>query len=218
MRCERCGEHEATIHVTDIQHGKPIEKHLCESCAQTAGIDPKPSVPISELLSSFVVSKSGGGTESGEQESGGVALKILKCDSCGLTFAEFKQTGLLGCPECYTAFEEQLGPLIARAHEGATHHIGKIPQRAYAESRASGALGGVEGLIGSAQDRTQRMATLRHQLNQAVSSEQYELAARIQEEMQNLGRREERAAEDADAETEQRPNGSSPDAPNGPDE
>jgi len=115
---------------------------------------------------------------------------MRRCESCGLSFSEFKQTGLLGCPACYDAFIDQLGPMIARAHEGATHHVGKLPRRALSESVARGGPEGGEGLVGSAQMRAQRMATLRQRLDQAVQSEQYELAARIKQEIASLCRRE----------------------------
>jgi len=35
MKCERCNK-PATIHLTEIQGGKKIEKHLCEACAAAA--------------------------------------------------------------------------------------------------------------------------------------------------------------------------------------
>ena len=36
---------------------------------------------------------------------------------------------LLGCANDYTVFERDLTPLLQRAHEGATHHVGKVPAR-----------------------------------------------------------------------------------------
>ena len=46
-----------------------------------------------------------------------------------MTWAEFRQSGLLGCAHDYTLFEKDLTPLLQRAHEGATHHVGKVPAR-----------------------------------------------------------------------------------------
>lgn len=61
------------------------------------------------------------------QAAGPVAAAA--CPSCGLTYAKFKESGLLGCPDCYAAFEPSLGPLLERAHEGGAHHAGKKPRR-----------------------------------------------------------------------------------------
>jgi protein-arginine kinase activator protein McsA len=47
-----------------------------------------------------------------------------------LAFAQFRNNGLLGCGACYAAFEGLLSPMLARAHEGGTHHVGRKPRSA----------------------------------------------------------------------------------------
>ena len=32
MRCEKCGEREAVVHWTEVEHRKSAEKHYCEVC------------------------------------------------------------------------------------------------------------------------------------------------------------------------------------------
>ncbi|MGZ8379106.1 MAG: hypothetical protein ACXW0Z_17905 [Gemmatirosa sp.] len=34
MRCERCGEHEATVNLTMVRDGAVTQEHLCEACAR----------------------------------------------------------------------------------------------------------------------------------------------------------------------------------------
>ena len=46
--------------------------------------------------------------------------------ACGRTFADYKRTGLVGCAQCYTAFREELLPVIRRMH-GKTVHMGGHP-------------------------------------------------------------------------------------------
>lgn len=165
MKCDTPGcEHEATVHEVTIKAGKKVEKHLCEQCAREHGISVQTHAPISELLTKFVMSQSGGGEE--EQEGAQPATRATTCASCGMTWARFRQHGVLGCADCYGVFEEQLSPLIERAHQGATHHVGKTPQRAG------------EGLA-----LQNRMAALRRELQEAVASEQYERAARLRDEL-----------------------------------
>lgn len=163
-KCDRC-DNEAVVHEVTIRDGQKVEKHLCESCAHQEGVA-KQHAPISDLITKFVLA----------QASGTPTARPASCPTCGMTFHEFRQQGLLGCPACYKAFEEQLGPMIERAHEGATHHVGKVPRRG-----------------APAPDRQQRIVALRRQLQEAIDAEQYERAATLRDELLSVeqARREE---------------------------
>lgn len=162
-KCDKCNRR-ATHHSVEIIKGKKIEKHLCDLHAAEEGLSIKAvHTPINELLTNFVKLHSGG---SGAQA---VTARELVCDTCGLTFAEFREHTLLGCPNCYSAFEAQLGPLLERAHEGGANHIGKVPRRA-----------------GSGQDRQEQLMSLRQRLDEAVNREDYELAARLRDDIGQL--------------------------------
>ena len=157
-KCDLCDK-PATVHSVKIEKGQKIQEHLCDYHAAVAGLV-KPSLPkpINELLSNFVKVHSG-------QIQAGTAGETT-CESCGMTWTEFREHSLLGCPLCYESFEEQLAPLLERAHEGATHHIGKVPKRA-----------------GADEHRQQRLLAMRKRLAEAVASEDYELAARLRDEI-----------------------------------
>ena len=156
MKCDQCNK-PATVHLTEIRNGKKIEKHLCEQCAaQNEGLPAKEHMPINELLTSFVMA------HSGLQKEMGVA-----CEHCGLTWAEFRQSGLLGCEHDYEQFEKDLTPLLARAHEGASHHTGKIPAR----------VGGATPVRKKVVD----LGKLRKELQRAVEAEDYERAASLRD-------------------------------------
>jgi len=152
MKCDKCDK-PAVVHTTDISGGQKIEKHLCEDCAASEGITVKASMEISQLLEDFVL-----------QTSRGKESVQLKCDGCGMTFAEFSQQGLLGCPNDYDRFEKALLPLIGRAQEGATQHIGKAPRR-----------------TGGEQKKKMSLLRLRAELKGAIAAEDYELAARLRD-------------------------------------
>lgn len=157
-KCDNCAN-PATHHSVEIIKGQKIEKHLCDECAEAEGLaigSKSAHTSINELLTNFVKLHSSGSTRQRESV----------CENCGLTFSEFREHSLLGCPDCYAAFKDQLAPLLERAHEGATHHIGKVPRRA-----------------GSGQDRQHHLTQLRKRLDNAVSSEDYELAARLRDEV-----------------------------------
>ncbi len=160
MKCDNCNN-SATVHLTEIKGGKKLEKHLCENCAaQLEGIGSvKGHQPINELLTNFVMAHSGITKDQG-----------LQCESCGITWAEFRQSGLLGCANDYKVFERDLTPLIERAHEGATHHIGKAPTR-------TGAVGV------PAKRRASGLERLRKDLARAVEAEDYERAAKLRDQI-----------------------------------
>ncbi len=156
-KCDKC-DNPATHHSVEIIKGQKIEKHLCDKCANEAGMFVKAAhTPINELLTNFV-KLHGGGAVSGVNQA---------CSECGLTFMQFRETSLLGCPSCYDAFEESLAPLLERAHEGGSQHMGKVPQRA-----------------GEQQQLQQRLRQMRKQLKEAVDMENFELAAQLRDDIQ----------------------------------
>ncbi|MEQ8850608.1 MAG: UvrB/UvrC motif-containing protein [Phycisphaerales bacterium] len=167
MMCSRCGEREATIHEVVIDSdGERAEEHLCEVCAQEAGVNSNVQVPIAQLISSFVVAPPGAEPE--PARPGG------SCPTCGLTYGEFRKSGLLGCEACYDAFADRLTPLLQRAHEGGTHHVGRAPKRG----------AGVKTV--GASEVAARVAQLRRQLAEAVRNERYERAAQLQREIDGI--------------------------------
>lgn len=160
MKCENCNN-PATVHLTEIKAGKKLEKHLCESCAaQLEGIGTKTHTPINELLTNFVMAHTGTAKET-----------TLQCENCAITWAEFRQSGLLGCMNDYKVFERELAPLIQRAHEGATHHVGKVPVR--------------KGGSTAPTKRKTDTEKLKKDLQKAIDEEDYERAARLRDQIRS---------------------------------
>ena len=105
--------------------------------------------------------------ESPEVEEGGDAAD-KQCEVCGLKFVEFRNLGRLGCPHDYDAFKDELGPLLESVHND-TRHVGKAPRRL---PRAKGAQ--VE------------LTQLRRTLQQLITDEKYEDAARVRDRIKEL--------------------------------
>ncbi|HHU51060.1 MAG TPA: hypothetical protein GXZ36_04525 [Firmicutes bacterium] len=166
MWCERCSERPATVHVTKIVNEQKTEMHLCEVCAQETGGDLgflfEQNFSFPNLLAGLLNSESlfPSGVLSGSPLQQGV-----KCSSCGLTFSDFRQVGQLGCSECYRGFGPSLDPLLKRIH-GSTVHVGKVPRRTGGKVRVR-----------------KEIEELRKKLQQAISKEAYEEAARIRDEI-----------------------------------
>ncbi|MCC6428938.1 MAG: UvrB/UvrC motif-containing protein [Phycisphaerales bacterium] len=181
MKCDRC-DSEATVQDITIRNGVRIERHLCEQCARQAGLGGQTNVPLAELLTKWVVASGIGAPANPSTPAPARQAPVTECPACRMTWNEFRQVDRLGCPDCYSAFEGQLGPLLERAHEGGFRHSGKVPTRA-ASRRAAQA----KEESGGAVERAQRINTLRKQLDQAVLAEQYERAAALRDEIRRLG-------------------------------
>ena len=159
-----------------------------------AGADVVAKIIVGEggTLSIEVAAGAGSGTSAGggaTRESGTPGFpptngRAGKCHCCGLTFAEFKQHAVLGCAECYKCFEHLLSPLLERAHEGGVSHMGKQPKRL---SKGLSPRPTAPMTVALTQeDRARRLQSLGAQLSRAVSEEQYELAAKMRDEIRRL--------------------------------
>lgn len=156
MKCQRCSK-TATLHITEVLSEEQFEElHLCEDCAQKYLLEPQ-SPNGSE------VEGLGGGLE---QEMS--ALGQRECPLCGLRFFEFRSTGRLGCPHDYEVFRDELTPLLENIH-GEVRHTGKLPRRQPHAHQLRAELG-----------------HLRRLLQQAVSRENYEEAARLRDKIRTL--------------------------------
>ncbi len=158
--CERCKKAQATFHLTNIDpSGEKTERHLCDRCAIEEGLIQvhKPTFS-SEFVEDFV-----------QNARRSQPLGRLECPHCGISYVEFRNQGLLGCAHDYDVFREALEPLIQRAHDGATEHVGKTPRS-----------------LGRQAGTAQRLARLKRQLKEAVAAEDYERAAKLRDEIQEL--------------------------------
>ncbi len=173
MKCDNCDK-DATVHEVTIKAGAKVEKHLCEQCARQAGMAVQSHTPITQLLTKYITTQAQGPAA----QAAGAAIA---CPACSTTYAQFRSTGLLGCPDCYTAMEAQLGPILQRAHDGATHHVGKTPHRTTLAPAAPPDQGASPPP--ARDDLIARIQTLRKQLAEAVAAEQYERAAMLRDEL-----------------------------------
>lgn len=163
MLCQACKERSATIHLTEITNGQRAETHLCQECAQQQGLAVKAQIPLNELLSTLLSVQPQAETPGGIPEAqlqGGV------CPECGMTLKQFAKESLLGCPNDYKTFEEQLQPLIERSHNNKSWHCGKVPTHTSDEEK-----------------KDILLRQLRRDLDIAVKNEDYEAAARLRDQI-----------------------------------
>lgn len=161
MLCMVCNKTPATVHVTRIVNNQITEGHYCANCAsqktQSGSISQNNSADILNSLMNL----------GGEMESAAPLKKVTiaskTCECCGLTYQRFKETGKLGCPECYSTFKDSLRDLLRRMH-GSAQHQGKSPLRTV-------------DLV----ERDNKVRELRQQLQKAIKHEDYEKAAHLRD-------------------------------------
>jgi protein arginine kinase activator len=161
MSCEQCHEREAVIHLTQIVNEQVTTLHLCERCAAEKGVESpgsQPKTPLGTFLAAM-------GQELPEQAPTPRAGD--NCPRCGGSLQDFRESGRLGCPDCYRSFEVPLRDLLRRLH-GSTHHMGE--RYADRETPAPAVPRG-------------QAAELREQLRLAVETENFELAAEIRDRL-----------------------------------
>jgi protein arginine kinase activator len=149
----------AVVHLTQVVDDQMKTLHLCERCAAEQGLETS-NVPENFALTDYLQQLSPGGTSPAPEATD------RNCAFCGLTFVEFKDTGRLGCPHCWSSFESELRGLVRRIH-GASQHVGKV----YLSPDPS------------ISEREKRLDALRRKLQRAVELEDFERAAELRDEI-----------------------------------
>jgi protein arginine kinase activator len=164
MLCQECRQNEANIHIVKQVDGKQIELNLCEQCArkkEELDFSFEPQFSLHKLFASML-------NQSLRNSSGTRRAVDTQCTCCGLTFSQFSQIGRLGCSECYTAFEEQLKPLLRRIHAGC-NHTGKVPLKIQSRVQA-----------------VREIDQLKAELKEKIDSEAFEEAAQLRDRIRAL--------------------------------
>ena len=162
MLCDNCRERDAVINLTQVEHDSKITLHLCEPCAQQKGVETGVGIvksPLANLIGSMTK-----GTSVVPTPADG-----LRCQSCGSTLKDFRDSGRLGCAECYQSFDGHLRDLLRRLH-GSSQHVGEryaIPSADATDPRA-------------------QLIDLKDQLRRAVDAEKFELAADLRDRIRVL--------------------------------
>ncbi|MFA5164788.1 MAG: UvrB/UvrC motif-containing protein [Candidatus Omnitrophota bacterium] len=153
MLCQVCGKNDATVEFTEIVNDEVKQLQLCDACAKKKGIEMEQHFSIADFLAGL--------SEPDAKGPGGGP--VLKCGNCGMTFNDFQKIGRFGCADCYTAFRENLLPLLKRIH-GSTRHTGKAKKSESSDLRH----------------------TLQLKLKLAIDREEFEEAAKLRDLIRDL--------------------------------
>ncbi len=171
MLCEKCKKRTATVFYNENMNGKIRSYSLCGECA--ARLREKGELQdITSMLGSFADPFSELHDPLFSGFFGVTPQKALrperKCPSCGSDYASITKSGRVGCPECYTVFEDELAPLIQSVH-GTTTHTGCVPSRHRAK-----------------RERDELLKKKKKELQAAISAEDYERAATLRDEIRSM--------------------------------
>ena len=164
MLCDKCKKNPATVHMQQFIMGSKAELHLCQECTFSFNV---PDVPIAleSMFKGFLDQMQSKGFALNPQAAN--VASIVKCASCGMTGEELK-TGKLGCRECYTSFSKEVSAILKNV-QSSIRHTGKFPKRL-----------GVEMM------HVRQVSDLRAKLTKAIVEENFELAAKLRDEIRSL--------------------------------
>lgn len=162
MKCQYCDK-PATFHITDLTEASgAMVMHLCEEHARDF-LAQEPMTPVGSITGKLAKQLKLGQTAEELAE-----LDQKTCPVCGISFYEFRNAGRLGCAYDYTAFREDLDPLLTNIH-GSRRHVGKRPTK-----------------LSPSADVQAELIQLRRQMQEAVVVEEYERASQLRDRIRML--------------------------------
>lgn len=162
MKCEHCNQNEATFFYEENINGTKHAAKLCAACAAKLKGGDALSFPTFAGFGSHLLDGLLG-------FSGNVAAPQRSCPVCNATWADLRRTGKARCPACYDAFRAELIPTLRSLQGGNLTHTGRAP----ADRRAR-------------QEKRDRLDTLKKQLSEAITTENFEQAAALRDEIRSL--------------------------------
>ncbi|MFH1011582.1 MAG: UvrB/UvrC motif-containing protein [bacterium] len=159
--CERCSEQPASVEFVQIIGNVRKHTYLCRECALEHSLEG----PI-ETLRAFAQQIFQQWLAAAGEQKEPLEIPEAPCRECGTTFRKFLESGLLGCPVCYAEFHDALKPVLRRLHG--------VTRMKTAESERD------------AESQKARHMELEAELQKALAGENYELAAKIRDELKKI--------------------------------
>ena len=154
MKCQSCGKKQANVKYYENINGLKKEFHLCSECANMLGV-----TQFSDIFSPMFVSI----PDFQDYE-------ITKCEKCGYTLDDYTKTGLLGCPQCYNTFNENLDELFLKIHGKNRHVKEKVETK----------------VITKDSNKNESIKELKEKIQELIKEEKYEQAAIIRDKIKKL--------------------------------
>ncbi len=147
MLCQNCNNATATTFIKRTINGVTKEYHLCQKCAMQLGVGAFNMFDTDDFFASLLSNST-------------ISKPKKVCKSCNSSYQDIVKKGRLGCPECYTTFEDELMPSIIKM-QGRAIHNGKKPEKFVSVKN--------------------EIEVLENDLKEAIKNEEYEKAAQIRD-------------------------------------
>ncbi|WP_317367931.1 UvrB/UvrC motif-containing protein [uncultured Tyzzerella sp.] len=157
MLCEKCKKNKASIKYSQNINGLKVDYNLCEDCFNKVNYN-------NDFISNFFNSFFTNNILLDTQE------KNYKCKICGNTFEQFKNSGKMGCANCYDIFREKLNPIFNNIQQK-NIHTGKKPKN-----------------LETYKPSADSVDILREKLNVCIKNEDYEQAIKIRDRIRAMER------------------------------
>ena len=168
MLCDKCQQREAVVNFTEISNNEKKIRNLCFECAQKEGFE-NPLLDLSKILGKLLINLLEQQMQYKSKSRVKKVGKEIQCEGCHLTWSEFEQYGLLGCPQCYITFDKELRVLLRRIH-GNNKHIGQI----------------LPGNMTKNGSESLTLETLEKKLHHAIQTENFEKAAELRDKIREI--------------------------------
>lgn len=159
MICENCKINNATLRYKHSIGDKEIDYNLCNICAKKLDKE----LLFLQIFKDFFADFGNNNLSSKEIN--------ITCNKCGNTLENIKNSGKMGCDNCYKLFKENILPIVKNIQFD-NKHTGKIIKALKSEIKIKNEL-----------------QSLKRQLKDAVEIEDYELAIVIREKIKEIEKR-----------------------------
>lgn len=161
MFCDNCKIKNATFVYKEIINGENIQYNLCGECAKKLN----KNLMFLDMFKDFFLD-----FETINFQNNNLNIK---CEKCGNTIENIKNTGKIGCENCYTTFKNDILSIIKNIQFD-NKHIGKSLNKNIDNSKTE------------KHSLQKTLEDLRKKLKKAVEIEDYELAITLRDKIKEI--------------------------------
>lgn len=97
------------------------------------------------------------------------------CSVCKTSLSEFNRSGRAGCGNCYTAFRQHADAMLRKIHGTSQHQTDNTPVQEEVQKEP-------------AEKEKSKLEILKEKMAEAIQTENFEEAAKLRDEIKNLGK------------------------------
>lgn len=187
MICSNCGKREVEVLIKQVMGGEVRSLNLCRECAEQLGfLSPDiPRITISFTVGDGVdVSRAKPRKRQNAKQRREEQENALVCPTCGTRFSTFRETGVVGCPDCYEAFRFPLGALLQETQGVESHWVGTSGLFDEIPLREQSAPPGLPHFGDTPQ--SEELCRAEQDLADAIAREDYERAAELRDAISRI--------------------------------